>query len=132
MVRDVTLTTRMATWKCTRLPSRGQTPRTTLQRTNSSYMERVELFFAANVADAKKVPVLLSLIGSKTYGLLRNLISPSSPAEKKYKAHFEPKPIVIVERFHFHRRTQAVGESISEYWLNFVGCRPIATTSTRP
>ena len=31
------------------------------------------------------------------------------------KAHFEPKHIVIAERFHFHRRAQAKGESISDY-----------------
>ena len=29
--------------------------------------------------------------------------------------HFEPKPLVIAERFHFHRREQAEGESINEY-----------------
>ena len=77
----------------------------------SSYTERVELFFAANdVADDKKVA---------TYSLIRNLVAPDRPQDKPYnelvdalKAHFEPKPIVIAERFHFHRR---VGESISEY-----------------
>ena len=65
----------------------------------SSYTERVELFFAANdVADEKKVAVFLSLIGSKTYSLLRNLVSPTRPQEKSYKdlvevlkAHYEPK-----------------------------------------
>ena len=31
------------------------------------------------------------------------------------KAHFQPKPLVIAERFHFHRRDQAVGESIADY-----------------
>ena len=31
------------------------------------------------------------------------------------KAHFEPKHIVIAERFHFHRRAQAEGELISDY-----------------
>ena len=77
----------------------------------SSYTERVELFFAANdVADEKKVAVFLSLIGSKTYSLLRNLVSPAPPQDKSYKdlvdvlkAHFEPKHIIIAERFHFHR-----------------------------
>ena len=29
--------------------------------------------------------------------------------------HFKPKPLVIVERFHFHRCNQASGESISDY-----------------
>ena len=31
------------------------------------------------------------------------------------KGHFEPKPLIIAERFHFHRRNQAPGESIAEY-----------------
>ena len=29
--------------------------------------------------------------------------------------HFETKPMVIVQRFHFHRRSQAPGESVAEY-----------------
>ncbi len=31
------------------------------------------------------------------------------------RMHFEPKPVVIAERFHFHCHNQAVGESISTY-----------------
>ena len=43
----------------------------------------MELFFQANaVADGRKVAVFLSLIGPKTYGLLRNLVAPEKPAEK--------------------------------------------------
>lgn len=39
-----------------------------------SYSERLEQFFAANsVANEKKVATLLSVIGPKTYSLLRNL-----------------------------------------------------------
>ena len=46
----------------------------------SSYMERVELFFVANdIPDEKKVAVLLSVVGSKNYSLLRNLVAPSLP-----------------------------------------------------
>ena len=88
----------------------------------SSYIERVELFFEANSIADEKVTVVLSLVGSKTYSLLRSLVAPAKPNEKSYKdlvavlmKHFEPTPIVIAERFHFHRRAQAVGESISEY-----------------
>jgi len=29
--------------------------------------------------------------------------------------HYEPKKVVVAERFHFHRRSQAVGENIAEY-----------------
>ena len=31
------------------------------------------------------------------------------------KKHFEPKRVVIAERFHFHKRNQAMGESIADY-----------------
>ena len=38
----------------------------------SAYLERVQLYFVANdVANEKKVAVLLSVIGSKTYVLIR-------------------------------------------------------------
>ena len=89
----------------------------------SSYMERVELFFLANsVADDRKVPIFLNGVGKKTYGLLRNLVAPDVPKDQTFeriqtalKHHFEPKPLVIAERFHFHQRSQAMGESIAEY-----------------
>ena len=43
----------------------------------------MELFFQTNaVADGRKVTVFLSLIGPKTYELLRNLVAPEKPAEK--------------------------------------------------
>ena len=89
----------------------------------SAYVERVELFFQANgIREEKQVPVFLSSIGSATYGTLCDLLAPSNPKDKSFeqivdtlKGHFEPKPLVIAERFHFHRRNQAPGESITEY-----------------
>ena len=89
----------------------------------SSYLERVEQFFIANnIKDDRKKATFLSLIGSQTYAILKNLVSPNLPKDKSYadlvaalKKHYEPTPLVIAERFHFHRRSQAVRESISEY-----------------
>ena len=89
----------------------------------STYLERVELFFAANdVKDEKQETAFLSLIGSKTYSILKNLLAPTLPKEKSYAelvaalwSHFKPKPLVIAKRFHFHWRSQAEGESINEY-----------------
>ena len=89
----------------------------------TSYIERLNLFLAANdIADRKRVPVLLSVIGAKIYTLLRNLMEPTLPQDATFddlvkilKTHFEPQPVIIAERFHFHRRTQAVGETISDY-----------------
>lgn len=91
--------------------------------TVTAYLERVELYFDANdVADDKKVPVLLSNIGAKTYGLLRSLAAPKAPKEKTLdeikkllKSHFEPTPSVIAERYRFHRRDQAAGETIADF-----------------
>ena len=89
----------------------------------SAYLERVELFFIANgVAEGKQVATLLSVIGGKTYALLSDLLAPAKPADKSLEelkevlqTHFEPKPVVIADRFQFHRRNQEPGESVAEY-----------------
>ena len=78
----------------------------------SSYLERVEQFFIANDIKAeRKKATFLSLIGSQAYSLLKNLVSPTIPKDNSYaelvaalKKHYEPKPLVIAERFHFHWR----------------------------
>lgn len=69
----------------------------------------MELYFATNdIKDEKKVPVLLSAIGAKTYVLLRSLVTPTAPKDKSFKdisdalkEHFEPKPIKAAERYYF-------------------------------
>ena len=89
----------------------------------TAYLERVELHFSANgIGEDKKLAILLSVIGPKTYGVLRNLLAPSRPQEKKFSEvtevlirHFEPKLIVIAERFSFYRRSQLVGESVADF-----------------
>ena len=91
--------------------------------TISAYLERFDLFIQANgVADGKKVPVFLSVLGGKTYSLLRSLLSPALPKDKTFdelvtelKSHFEPKKVVIVERFNYYRRNQQVGENVATY-----------------
>ena len=101
--------------------------------TIAAYLERVNLYFEANdIAAEKRVVVLLNAIGSKTYSLLRSLTAPDLPQSKSLDAlvkmlkdHFEPKPLLIAERFYFHRRDQAVGETISEYVAEL---RRLATT----
>jgi len=88
-----------------------------------TYVERVEQYFITNDVDTdKRVPALLSLIGSKTYGLLRSLTAPEKPSTKTFddiveilKRHLSPKPLVIAERFRFHKRDQRDGESISAF-----------------
>ncbi|XP_057202332.1 uncharacterized protein K02A2.6 [Triplophysa rosa] len=87
------------------------------------YCERIEQYFAANDIDVnKRVSVLLSAIGGKAYALLRSLTAPVKPAElsfdnivKVMQEHLAPKPLLIAERFRFHKRNQNEGESIAAY-----------------
>ena len=91
--------------------------------TITTYLERLQLYFAVNnVAEERKVPVLLMVIGPKVYMLLRGLLDLTLPKEKSYadleKAltdHYEPKPLIIAERFNFYKREQAAGESLTDY-----------------
>ncbi|CAI5694547.1 unnamed protein product [Oreochromis niloticus] len=89
----------------------------------SSYTERFGYFVAANdVQDDKWVPIFLSVIGPKTFNLLRSLLQPAKPGNKSFTEivdtltkHFSPKPLVIAERFRFHKRNQEEGESVTMF-----------------
>lgn len=89
----------------------------------TAYLERVQLYLSANnIAEERHVAVLLSVIGSQTYALLRNLVVPDKPGDTSFAeltrsltAHFDPKPLMIAERFHSHRRVQTGGKSVAEY-----------------
>ena len=92
----------------------------------SAYTERFEHYTYANGIDTKDekklVSVFLAIVGSSTYDLLRNLVAPKKPAEYKFKElvdvlqrHFEPAPLIIAERFHFHKRNQHEGEGVADY-----------------
>ncbi|MDD9817031.1 MAG: reverse transcriptase domain-containing protein, partial [Gammaproteobacteria bacterium] len=91
--------------------------------TIEAYLERVELYFEANnISEDKRVAVFLSVIGGRNYTLLRNLLAPQKLSERTLadladalKKHFGPKRIVIAERFRFHRREQAAGETVADY-----------------
>ncbi|XP_033729753.1 uncharacterized protein K02A2.6-like [Pecten maximus] len=88
------------------------------------YIERLEHYFVANTVDddAIKRSILLTVCGSKTYGLIRNVVSPEKPSDKTYDelktaigTHLKPKPLVIAERFKFHQRKQREGETVSQF-----------------
>ena len=79
----------------------------------TEYCERLEQYFLANdVWDAtKQRAILLSLSGSATYRLIRNLVAPAKPTDKSLgdivelvRDHYTPKPSAIVQRFRFHSR----------------------------
>ena len=91
------------------------------------FIKRLDAYFFANTitgngAEEKKRVLLLTVCGSKTYSLMKNLLAPRKPTEKLYKklvdliaSHLSPKPLVIVERFKFYRRDQKPHESINDY-----------------
>ena len=66
--------------------------------------------------------ILLSVCGPATYRLICSLVSPKKPAEFKFKEitetvqkHHDPKPSIIVQRYHFYTHHRCVGESVSMY-----------------
>ena len=94
------------------------------QETWDSYVERLELYFVANdiVDAAKKRAVLLTVVGTTTYKLIRNLTAPTKQAEIDYKdlvsmvkTHYAPVPSVMVQRFKFHSRVQRQGEMVAAF-----------------
>jgi len=81
----------------------------------SSYTEWFDYFALANKIKADViVPTSLSVMEGKTYNLL------SGPGDKSCDEmvtilgnHYSPKPLIIAERFRFHKRNQEEGESVS-------------------
>ena len=68
------------------------------------------MYFEANlVVPAKQKAVFLTVIGTKKYILLSDYYAPDQPKAQSLenliatlKAHFEPEPIIIAERFLFY------------------------------
>ena len=65
--------------------------------------------------------IFLTVIGSDTYSLLRNLLAPVSPSTKTVeklfkilKEHLKPQPIVTAERYKFYGRDQKENETITD------------------
>ena len=87
------------------------------------YIDRVDAFIKANkIADTEKASLFLSLVGPKTYKLLKDLVSPRKPSALSYaelvtclRNHYNPKPIVIAERFKFWKSHQGEEELIAQY-----------------
>ncbi|CAB4030147.1 uncharacterized protein K02A2.6-like, partial [Paramuricea clavata] len=90
----------------------------------TQYVERMDHYFEANDIEDKdkKRSIFLSVIGAKTYKLLRGLIRPEVPNKLSYeelseaiKNHYVPKPSVIVQRYKFNTRVRRNDESISTF-----------------
>ena len=88
----------------------------------TSYIERFELFVKCNsIAAEKKVSLLLTVVGVKTYSLLRDLCMLDKPSEKDFntlvqlvESHLYPKPSFIVERYKFSHRNQ-LDQNVAQY-----------------
>ena len=74
------------------------------QESWQSYVERLQQYFVANDVDAamKQRAILLSIVGGKTYQLIRNLLGPAKPTERSFdeiveavRNHYQPVPSVI-------------------------------------
>ncbi|XP_064483083.1 uncharacterized protein K02A2.6-like [Ornithodoros turicata] len=90
----------------------------------SHYAERLERYFVGNkITDGnQRTGIFLSVVGPKTYGLLRSLLAPAKPSTKTFvelvatlSSHFAPKPSEIVERFRFNSRVQQEKETVSTF-----------------
>ena len=70
----------------------------------SVYLEQFEMYVKANsIAEDRKAPLFLTVIGPTVNSLLHDLFAPVSPTEKTYaeltgklKAHFDPKPVNVL------------------------------------
>lgn len=94
----------------------------------ASYLDRLtQYFIALDIVDdednaAKRKAILLSSLGSETYTILRDVCFPQQPSEKTYsqlcdalKSHFEPKRLVVAERFRFNTTKQQPNQRIGDY-----------------
>ena len=90
----------------------------------TQYWDRFQCYCEANgITDtAKQRAILLSSVGCSTYKLLSSLTAPAKPVETSLndlnsllKAHFNPAPSPIVQRFKFYNRCRQQGESIATF-----------------
>ncbi len=87
------------------------------------YAERLHAYLLVNgVAEEQLVNAFSAIVGGKTYGLLRSLLSPAKPSEKTLAEimdvlgnHYSPRPVTICQRHRFRNRRQATGESVTEF-----------------
>uniref|UniRef100_A0A8C5P7E5 CCHC-type domain-containing protein n=1 Tax=Leptobrachium leishanense TaxID=445787 RepID=A0A8C5P7E5_9ANUR len=88
-----------------------------------SWVERFEQYLTANgILETKQVALFLTANGVKVYDTLRDLLYPEKPASKPFavlvallRAHYQPQPIEIAERWKFYKRHQEPGESVSSF-----------------
>ena len=89
----------------------------------SSYMERLECYFAVKeVDDDKKVQTLIVGLQPRQYQVLKDLVAPATQVSKTYdaltsllKKHYCGSTNPRVERTKFRQVTRSEGESLQAY-----------------
>ncbi|KAK5640315.1 hypothetical protein RI129_011126 [Pyrocoelia pectoralis] len=92
----------------------------------SRWLQRLEAAFKIfRVVDEMKVIYLLHYIGSDSFDILCDKLTPEDPFAKPYdelvkilKAHHSPAPLEIAENYRFHQRKQEDGESLKDFVEN--------------
>jgi len=80
------------------------------EASSEAYIERLQYYYQANGIedDVRKKAILMSVCGSETFTILKNLTMPRTTMDLTHaelvtalKKHCEPTPLVIVSRFNF-------------------------------
>ena len=92
------------------------------------YKERFELYCLANAVPigdehvARRKAIFLTSVGASTYSLLRTSVRLRQPQDlelddiiQQLRNHYEPKKIVIAERFRYYKRQQKEGETVAVF-----------------
>ena len=91
------------------------------------YVERMEEMFKANdlMGDGnaeKRRAIFLTVVGKRTYNILRSLLTPAKPSTKAFdeltaalSKHFSPPPSEVMQRFRFYQRARQPGESVAAF-----------------
>ena len=91
-----------------------------------TYIERLEVYFSSNGIDddTKKKAIMLCVVGSENYKLIRDLTAPDTPADKTYgqlktiigdHLNSAKHHNIIAERFAFNTRNRKPLESVMVY-----------------
>ena len=79
------------------------------------------------MTDDLRVPTFLASMGASVFCIARNLTAPRVPKNLTYtqlknllEGHLKPTPLIIAERFKFHRRDQKPQECVSDYVLALI------------
>ena len=76
-------------------------------------------FYPSKIIISRRTGRYLCFSASSEARCLTSCATSCHPKDKSFadlvEGHFEQKPIIIAERFHFHKRNQAAGESVAQF-----------------